>query len=252
MRLFKLIILALLFISMLYSEQNYPKPMKKKYVLKINDKEIYDSFNWMKNKTNPKVIQFINQENKYTNNVLESLKSLQDSIYSETISHIQENDLSYPVKRGDYYYYFKSVKGKQHAIYYRKYKSLTSIPEKIFDPNLESEKYKFYDIGFYRISPNQNKLAFTVDTKGNERYTLYIKDLKSGEITEKAKAVEDFVWLNDNQSFYYTTVNQQFRSDKLFLFRKEKSKLIFTENDDRFVLWIYKSSDKKFGGFEGI
>ncbi len=246
MKSLKLIVASLLLCVGLNAVQNYPKPISKKYVTEINGKKIYDNYHWMKNKTDPEVLKFIKAENDFTLQTLKSEKSLQDSIYAETISHIQENDSSYPVKRGDYFYYFESVKGKQHSIYYRKYKSLNATPEELFDPNKESAKYKFYNIGFYKISPDQKKLAFTVDTKGNERYTLYIKDLKSGKIKEKAKAVDDFVWLNDNESFFYVTVNEQFRSDKLFLYKEGKSKQIFTENNDRFVIWIFKSSDKKY------
>ena len=246
MRLLKLTIYALLLSSLLNALPNYPKATKKRFIFKNNGKEFYDDYHWMKNKENPEVLKFINAENNFTAKTLESLTSLQDSIYQESLSHIQENDLSYPVKRGDYYYYFESVKGLQYYIYYRKFKSLDAKPEELFNPNEESKKYKFYEVGFYKISPDQNKLAFTVDTKGNERYTLYIKDLNTGKIEEKAKAVDDFVWLNDNKSFYYVTVNDQFRSDKLYLYKDGNSKQIFSENNDKFVIWIFKTSDKKY------
>jgi oligopeptidase B len=247
----KSIKLLLLFVILTGCSYNVKAPIAKKikFEYEKHGYTIEDPYRWLHDKDNPEVVQYIKDENAYAVSKMKSTKTLQKDIYNEIISRMNENEETLPVKRDQYYYYFRDVEGQNYSLYCRKFQSLDSEEEILFNPNIEAENYDFYDIGFYDISPNHKRLAYSIDTDGSERYTLWIKDLETGKIGKYAEEVEDFSWSLNNIDFLYTTVNDQFRSYKLFRHlgkNPAKDELIYHEEDAQFYISIYKSRDKKY------
>src|SRR3954463_9083037 len=108
---------------------------------------VHDDYYWMRDKSDPKVIDYLNAENAYTDSVTGSLKPFQDALYKEMLGHINQTDLSVPVRRGEYSYYSRTEEGKQYPMYCRKSGSLTGKEEVILDLNDLGKGKKFVGLG---------------------------------------------------------------------------------------------------------
>ena len=141
-----------------------------------------DNYYWLKDKNNPKVIDYLNAENSYTNNVMESTKELQQTIYDEILGRIKEDDESYPSFKNGYWYYSRSEKGKQYRTYCRRKGSLDAEEEIIFDVNKMAEGTPAFIFGGYSISQDNNKVAYLFNETGSyAEYVMKIKDLNTNE-----------------------------------------------------------------------
>lgn len=138
-------------------------------------------------------------------------QELTDTIYKEIIGRIQEDDQSVPVKRGAYSYYSKTIKDAQYAVYLRKKDDVEQV---LLDQNVMTLEYM--DLGKIQASPDHKTLCYTIDTDGSEFYTIYFKNLETGEMLEKIeKTSGDFEWAQDSKAIYYTTLDHIHRSDKV-------------------------------------
>ncbi|MEA3475476.1 MAG: S9 family peptidase [Candidatus Cloacimonadota bacterium] len=233
-----------------------PKPPIAKVISHktvIHGDTLLDNYYWLKDKTrtDTEVIEYINAENEYTEKMLKHTESLQETLFDEIVSRIQETDLSVPTKIDDYYYYTKREKGKQYWVYCRKKESLEAEEEIVLDANELGKGHSYFSVGGMKLSSNHQYLAYSVDTTGDEKYTLYIKDLKSSELLEdKTYPVCSIVWANDSRTLFYTIEDESGRADKLYRHtlgtNTENDDLIYQEGDNAFDVWIYKSRSKEY------
>ena len=165
-------------------DNSNPQPPKAKIIpenlTRFNDTRV-DNYFWFKERENPGVIAYLRAENEYAEAMTAPTKPLQDKLYKEMLSRIKETDLSVPEKMGDYYYYTRTEEGKQYKIYCRKKYSLDAEEEILLDQNQLASGYNYFDIGVFEISPDNNLLAYSVDTNGSETFNVYIKDLQTGK-----------------------------------------------------------------------
>ena len=182
---------------------------------------------------------------------LNPTQSLTDTIYSEIISRIQEDDNSVPVRRSPYLYYNRTVKDAQYPIYARKSGSLEAEEEILLNQN--EMEYEYMDLGKFAVSPNHKILAYALDTDGSENYTISFKNLETGTLLSSdtiPKAAESIVWANDSNSIYYTTLDAIHRSDKVYRHvlgtDPASDRLLFHETDEKFSVGIYKSMSEKY------
>jgi oligopeptidase B len=143
-----------------------------------------DNYYWLRDRSNPEVIEYLEAESNYTESMTAHLNGFQEELYEEILSRIKETDMSVPVKVDDYYYYSRTEEGKQYSIYCRKEYNLDAEEEILLDQNELAAGYDYFALGIYKISPNHRYLAYSVDTTGSERYTIYIKDLSNNELLE--------------------------------------------------------------------
>ncbi|MGB7061337.1 MAG: S9 family peptidase [Candidatus Zixiibacteriota bacterium] len=215
-------------------------------------REMVDDYYWLRERDNPEVIDYLKGENAYTEAVMKHTEKLQEKLYEEMLSRIKETDLSVPVKRDDYYYYYRTEEGKQYPIYCRKKGSLEAEEEILLDVNELAEGKDYMYLGVYEVSPDHNLLAFGVDTSGNERYRLRVKNLETDEIYPDIidSISTSFEWANDNRTFFYTKTDEAWRPYKLFRHTLgdeiEKDVLVFHEKDDAFFLGIRKSKSMDY------
>ena len=118
-----------------------------------------DPYYWLKDKTNPKVIEYLKAENAYTDTVMASTKKLQETIYNEILGRIKEDDQTYPTFDNGYYYYNRSEKGKQYLTYCRRKGSMEAAEEVFFDVNQMAEGKNAFIFEGYFISPDNQKAA---------------------------------------------------------------------------------------------
>ena len=162
-----------------------PKAPIKKHVNHYHTIEYIYNYHWLRNIDDPEVMDYIKQENSFADEVLKPLKPFQDQLYAEMKSRTKEDDQSVPEKVDNYYYYERTEKDKEYEIYCRKIDSIDA-QEKIY-LNLNERTEKYIDLGDSDISADHSYLAYSLDFKGDEVYTIFIKNLQTEEEKEFKK-----------------------------------------------------------------
>jgi oligopeptidase B len=213
---------------------------------------LVDDFAWLREKDNPETIAYLEAENAYTAAVMEPTAGLQEKLYREMLSHIQETDVSVPYRDGDYWYYSRTEEGLQYPIYCRKHLDLDAPETVILDVNELAKGESFMAIGAFAVSDDGNLLAFSKDIKGFRQYTLQVKDLRTGELLpERVERVGSIVWASDSRTLFYT-VEDEVQKRQYQLFRHvlgtphEQDVLVYEEMDERFNLRAGRTRDRKY------
>jgi oligopeptidase B len=211
-----------------------------------------DPYFWLRERENPAVLAHLEAENRYTENFMADTKPLQEKLYQEILGRIKEADLSVPVKIGSFFYYTRTEKGKQYAIFCRKKDSLQAPEEIYLDQNQLAAGHSFFRVGVCRISPDHQMLAYSTDTNGSEMYTVYVKNLQSGELLpdQIPNTYANLEWAADNKTFFYTILDEAKRPYKLMRHKlgnpSQEDVLVHHEKDESFFLSVYKTKDRKF------
>jgi oligopeptidase B len=212
-----------------------------------------DSYYWLNQKENPKVIDYLNAENNYYNAKTAHTKKFQEDLFEEMKSRIKEDDESVPYKKNHYYYTMRFETGKQYPIYARKKETLDAIEEILFDVNSLAKGSNFYKLSGLSVSLNNKYAAFSVDSVGRREYTLQFKNLETGEIyPEKIENTSGgAAWASDSKTVFYTQKNPiTLRSEKIFrhVLGTDPSLdvEIFYEKDEAFSTYVYRSKSDKF------
>jgi oligopeptidase B len=232
-------------------------PVAKKIAYKrtIHNHIISDDYHWLRDTNWPKVnnkeiLNYLKAENKYTEGFFQPHKKFQDKLYKELIGRIKLADRSVPIKKRNYYYFVETTKTSDYEIHLRK--NAQGKTEVILDENKESKPYSYFNVCTISISPNDNLMAYSVDTTGDEHYTVYIKDLTSKKSLKDTlkNVLGSIVWDETSSGFYYTKVNDKWRANKLFYHKlgnkQSEDKLIYHEKDQTFRIGLEKSSDYKY------
>jgi len=210
---------------------------------------VIDNYFWLREKSNPEVIKYLDQENAYTAAETKSLKPFEDALYNEMLSHIKQTDLDVPVRRGDYYYYSRTEQGKQYPIRCRKKGSLEAKEEVLLDLNELAQGKNFVGLGAFAVSDDQNLLAYTLDYVGYRQFTLRVKDLRTGAtLPDTMERVDSVAWAADNRTLFLVTedavTKRANRAWRHVLGQKDFEPL-YEERDETFSLDVGKTRDKK-------
>ena len=204
-------------------------------------------------KLNPEVRDYLEQENSYTEYHLKDTKELQKKLFNEIKGRIKLDDESLPFKDKEYEYWTKTTKKGNYSIKLRK-KIGTDIVEEIWNGDTEKEKLKteYFGIGDIEISYNDKFLAYSLDLKGSEYYTIYIRDIKTNKlVTEKIEDTSGSVTFSlDDKYIFYSKLDKFHRPRQIFRHEIGKpiqqDKLIFEEKSEAFTVGIGLSSDEKY------
>jgi oligopeptidase B len=214
-----------------------------------------DPYEWLREKENPEVIAYLEAENEYVDQTTAQLEPLRKEIFDEIKARTKETDLSVPTRQGDWWYYSRTFEGKQYRVHCRcpvtdpddwdppTLDEHTEVPDEqiLLDSNLEAEGHDFFALGAALVSLDANLLAYSVDTVGDERYTLRFKDLRTGEShpDEIADIAAGVTWAADNRTVYYLTLDAAHRPDTVWRYglgSGESPELVYHEADQRFWL----------------
>lgn len=216
----------------------------------VNGVILKDDYYWLRERESEEVLDYLKSENKYTDDMTEHLKPLQDELYKEMVARINEDDASVPIKKGDYYYYSRMEKGKNYSINCRKKGSLDAEEEIILDENVLAEGKEYCRVGELEISPDHKLMAYAVDFSGSEEYDIYIKNLETGELLADKieKTAGSLVWANNNSTFFYTMLDETHRPYQMYRhdLGGKTDKLVFEELDGMYFLYPYKEKNGKF------
>lgn len=245
------LIITLLAPLAIAQDGNRQPPVAKKvqHLTQIHGYTLKDDYFWLREKTNPEVIKYLEDENAYTEEVMKPTKEFQEALYKEMLGHIKQTDLSVPSRIGEYYYYSRTEEGKQYPYQCRKKGSMEAPEEILLDLNKLAEGHSFLGLGGFRVSDDGNLLAYSTDTTGYRQYTLHVKDLRSGQtLSESIERTGSIEWANDNKTLFYTTEDPiSKRSDKFWrhVVGSGKNDLLYEEKDELFDVGAGRSLDKK-------
>src|SRR5271165_1879558 len=215
-----------------------------------HDATVVDNYFWLREKTNPETIKYLEAENAYTEAMTSGLKPFEDALYKEMLGRIKQTDLSVPVRRGDYFYYSRTEEGQQYPIQCRKKGSLEAKEEVLLDLNELANGHKFVGLGAFVVSDDQNLLAYTTDYVGFRQFSLHVKDLRTGEVlADTTERVDSVQWAADNRTLFLTTEDPVTkRSDHLWRHKLSEQAFepVYHEEDELFRIGLSKTRDKKY------
>jgi oligopeptidase B len=208
-----------------------------------------DDYFWLREKTNPEVAAYLEAENAYADAFMAPTKPFQETLYNEILSHIKQTDMQVPYRKGDFFYYSRTEEGKQYPIYCRKKGSLGAPEEVTLDLNEMAKNEKFLALGVYEVSDDGNLLAYSTDNTGFRQYTLYVKDLRTGEVLpDRAEKIGTVSWAADNRTLFYTVEDHAKRQYRLYRHRlgENGDTLIYEEKDEMFRIGVERSRSKAY------
>lgn len=242
-------------------------PVAKKipFERKHHGDTVIDHYEWLRDKEDPEVIAFLEQQNEYTAAQTADLADLRADIYNEIKARTQETDMSVPTRRGEYWYYARTEEGKQYALRARcpiagpdDWTPPTVEPgqrvpgeEILLDSNVEAEGTDFFSLGALAVSEDGNLLAYSVDTAGDERYTMRFKDLRTGELLadEIRDTAPGALWSLDGNHVFYQTVDEAWRPDTVWrhdLGAGTPDVKVFHEPDEQYWVGIGGTRSDKY------
>ncbi|WP_315791753.1 S9 family peptidase [Fischerella sp. JS2] len=229
-----------------------PVAEKRSHVLELHGDRRIDNYFWMRDHQDPKTIAYLKAENAYTQAMMQHTEAFQQQLYEEMLSRIKETDLSVPYRKDEYYYYSRTEEGKAYPIYCRQKGSLDASEEILLDQNELAQGHDFFSIGVLQVSPNHQILAYSVDTTGSERYTLFFLDLNTRQLYPESISDTYFslAWANDNQTVFYTKLDDANRPFQLFRHTLatdvNQDILIYHEPDDIYYLAVGKTRSQAY------
>ena len=165
-----------------------------------------DQYYWLKERSNPEVIKYLEAENAYTKAVMAHTEALQERLYDELKGRVLQNDQSVPFREGNYFYYTRLVEGKNYPIYARKRGSVSAPEEIMIDANALAEGKATFLIRAWEVSSGEDLLAFAADTTGGRVSSIRFKNLRTGEMLSDVipRAIGGIAWAEDNRTLFYT------------------------------------------------
>lgn len=237
------------------TDMNHPAPpIAKKIPKKLvkHDDVRVDDYYWMNQREDSTVISHLEAENAYYAQMTAHTKAFQEDLFEEMKARVKEDDSSVPYKQNGYWYITKYETGKEYPIYSRKKESLDAEEEILFDCNELAKGHEFFNMSSFSISPDNTLAAFSIDTVSRRKYTLQVKNLKTGEVLPDKvdNTAGSSVWADDNKTLFYSKQDDvTLRSDKIFKHRLGElgqDALVFNETDETFGTAVYKSKSKKY------
>jgi len=211
---------------------------------------VIDDYFWLREKSNPKVVDYLNAENAYTAEMTKGLQPFSDALYKEMLGRIKQTDLSVPTENRGYWYYSRTEEGKQYPIQCRRKGSMDAPEEVLLDLNELGKDKKFVGLGNFQLSDDQNLLAYTIDYSGFRQYALRVKDLRTGQtMPDTTERVTSLAWAADNKTLFVGTEDAVTkRSDRIYrhVLGAEKFEEIFNEKDELYDVGVDRTRDRKY------
>jgi len=241
-----------------------PQLKKKSEIKKCHNYSWEDNYSWIhqndildvlkdNKKLNPEVRKYLEEENSYTDFHLSNTEKIQKELFDEIKGRIKLDDESLPFKDFDYEYWTKTTAKGNYSIKLRK-KIGTENIEEIWNGDEEKEKLgvEYFGVGDLEVSFNDKYLGYSLDTKGSEYYTIYIRDIDTKKlITQKIKETSGAITFSlDDKYIFYSKLDENHRPRKIYRHKLgtgiKEDQLIFEEKSEAFTVGIDLSSDDKY------
>ena len=241
-----------------------PQLRKKPEAKSCHNTSWEDNYSWIhqknilevlrdKTKLDPEVKKYLEEENNYAEHHLKDTKNSQKKLFDEIKGRIKLDDESLPYKDHTYEYWTKTTAKGNYSIKLRKKIGSKNI-EEIWNGDKEKEKIKteYFGVGDLEVSNNDKYLGYSLDIKGSEYYTIYIRDIKTNEIVSKEikETSGGITFSLDDKYIFYSKLDENHRARKIYRHKignfDGKDELIFEEKSEAFTVSIGISSDEKY------
>lgn len=254
------------------SQSKLPSPpvaKKAEHEMELFGDVRVDNYYWLRDdsRSDPQVLAYLKQENDYFESVMSGTKKIEDDMFAELKGRIKQEDLSAPFREGSYYYYTRTLEGKEYVQHCRRlipnneappsvHDTMETGPDAppehvILDENVKAEGQDFYSLRCFQVSPDHKLVAYAEDTKGDEIYTVYVIDIETGtSVGKPLVGVTASVEWAGNEALVYITMDEILRPDKAWLHKlgadQSNDICLYHEKDDIFSLDLQASESKKF------
>ena len=216
----------------------------------IHGERRVDDYSWLRDRENPEVRGYLEAENAYTDEVMEPTRPFRDALYQEMLGRIKETDENVPYRMGAFLYYSRTEQGKQYSIHCRKKESLETPEDVTLDLNQLATGKHFMALGVYQVTDEANLLAYSTDETGFRRYTLFVKDLRTGAVVERvAERVGSAAWAADGRTLFYT-VEEESTKRQYRLYRhcvgEVPHDLVYEEMDPAFNVGVFRTRSRQY------
>ncbi|GAA4759227.1 S9 family peptidase [Nocardioides endophyticus] len=230
-----------------------------------------DDYEWLRDKDSPEVTAYLEDENAWTQDRTAHLADLRQAVFDGIKARTRETDLSVPTRNRGFWYYGRSFEGKEYGASCRvpvadpddwtpPKPAEDTAPDQpalpgeqvLLDLDALAEGHEFFSLGGSSVSPSGTLLAYATDVVGDERYTIRVKDLATGQLhtDEIAGSLGGATWDRASEHFYYTTVDDSWRADKIWRHRlgtsQDEDVLVHHETDGRFWVGVGRTRTDRF------
>ncbi len=241
-----------------------PQAPRRRSSRTVHDDPVDDDYAWMADRDDPQLLAYLAAENAYATARTRHLKPLEDQIYEEIRTRTLETDLSVPVRHGGWWYYARTITGEQYAVNGRV--AISEHPDRprlegqaapigeqvVLDENAEARGHDFFALGASDVSPDGRLLAYAVDTTGDERFDLRVRDIESGAVLDDAVHGIGYgiAWSRDGSHLFYTRLDDAWRPFEVW--RHEVGRpthedvRVLREDDERFLVGVGTSLDDRW------
>jgi oligopeptidase B len=230
-----------------------PAAEKRPVELTVHGHTRIDDYYWLNQRDNPEVLEYLEAENDYLVTMMAHTDRLQERLYNEMRGRMREDDQSVPYFENGYYYYTRYEEGSEYALYCRRKESMDAPEEILIDGNKKAEGHSFFMLTGVTVSPDHNSVAFATDTVGRWMFTVYFKDLSTGEILDSSipNVTPMLEWAGDNRTVFYVRQDPQtLRSYQVYRYEigqpLERSILVYEERDETFRASVRKTRSKDY------
>lgn len=214
--------------------------------------ERYDEYYGLRDRDDPQVLEYLQKENSYRQEEMKHTLDLQEELYREIRGRIVEEDQSVPYFKRGYWYYVRFQEGQEQPIYARKKESLEQPEELLIDANEGARQHDYYKVGGLSVSPDNKCLAYGIDTVGRRLYTIYFKDIATGEQLEEflPETTGSGAWSACGQYIFYSVKDETLRPHAIFRHRigtpATEDVELFREEDPTYVCGVSKTKSQAY------
>ena len=211
-----------------------------------------DDYFWLRDRGDPEVNAYLEAENQYTRAMMRHAEPLQERLYQEMRSRIKETDLSVPEPLDEYFYYTRTEAGGQYPIFCRRRGGLEAPEEILLDQNPLAAGHPYFRVGVTEVSPDHRLLAYSADTSGGEEYTLFIKDLVTGESLAESmpRTSLGVAWANDSRTLFYSVLDRARRPYRVYRHvvgtSPSADALVYHESDESFFVEVSRTRSRRY------
>jgi oligopeptidase B len=230
-----------------------PVAEKKPFELELHGDLRIDDYYWLRERTNPEVLAYLEAENAYAAAVMAKSQTLREELFNELKSRIQPDESTVPALDNGYYYYKRFEDGLEYPIHCRKKGSPDAPEEVMLDVNRVAEGHDFTSVYGFQVSPDTRLLAWAVDTVGRRKYTIRLADLETGEAMSDAipEVTGNLVWANDSRTIFYSKQDPEtLRSYQIYRHQlgtdPAEDELVYEETDPTFSVYVSKARSERF------
>jgi len=226
-------------------------PQRPRILEEHGDRRV-DPYYWMRDRQDPEVIAYLEAENAHAEAVMAPAAELQDRLYREIVSRVQETDTSAPTLYKGWWTYTRTLEGLDYEIYCRRRGSMDAPEQVILDANVLAKGHDYFDLGYVERSPDETLVAYAADVNGSELHELRFRDLATGtDLDDVVQGVYyGAAWSADSRTFFYVKPDHSMRPYQVWRHAigppVERDVVVFEEADEHYEVSVELSKSERY------